>query len=99
MPNIFTVTVVNASPPRSRCWGFFFKFEDAEKSVLNNWTDMFECGYYDYAVIEEFEEGICSIALPEKSKWYRSVYDGKKQTTTPCKCPKQFRQTCNWGLG
>lgn len=40
-----------------RTWGFYSSFEDADNVIRNNVTDIHE-GCYDYAVIEEYEEGI-----------------------------------------
>ena len=70
--NVFLVAVVNADPKRSRTWGWYENFEDAEKSVLNNCTDMFECGYYEYAVIEEMPEGVLAVVANEF--WFQAVY-------------------------
>lgn len=57
---------------RHRLWGWYTKFEDAEKAVLENHTDIFEDGYYEHAVIEEIPEGVCATA---KEVWfYEAVY-------------------------
>jgi len=70
--NIFFVTVLHKLGNRRRCWGWYEKFEGAEKAVLENHTDIFEVGYYDLAVIEEYPEGVMS--LPEKLWWYKATY-------------------------
>ena len=41
----------------TRCWGFYKDKETAFKCLHENWTDLWET-CYDYAVIEEYEEGI-----------------------------------------
>lgn len=38
-------------------WGFYYSFEEAEKIVLNNWTDLYE-GCYNIMIIEELLPGI-----------------------------------------
>jgi hypothetical protein len=60
---------------RTRTWGFYFDFETAEQAILENWTDMFECDYYDRAVIEEQCQGICTGA--KALAWYTAVYDSE----------------------
>jgi hypothetical protein len=32
---------------RERTWGFYRDFATAEKAVLENWTDLYECNYYN----------------------------------------------------
>lgn len=54
---------------RSRTVGFYNSFEKAEKAVENNYGDIYECGYYNYAVIENIEEGLYQYDF--KGKWYR----------------------------
>lgn len=55
---------------RDRMWGWYSKFSSAEKSVLENHTDIFEYGYYNMAVITKIYEGVC--ALGEEIQWYSS---------------------------
>lgn len=42
-----------------RTWGFYSNAEDAIDALHNNEADMHEC-FYDYAIIEEYNEGICN---------------------------------------
>lgn len=42
----------------NRCIGYVSKLEDAMKIVEENQCDLWEAGYYPYAVIENIEEGI-----------------------------------------
>lgn len=59
-----------------RVVGYFFSFEEAEEAVLNNWGDLYEDGYYEYAVIEGLEDGLYSVDLhPQFYKW-----EGDKET-------------------
>ena len=32
---------------RSRCWGFYKNFKTAERCVKENWTNLYENGYYN----------------------------------------------------
>jgi len=59
---------------RQRCWGYFLKEEDARACVLENWTDIYELDYYNYALIEKVGEAI--IGQPyKKLGWFRTEYD------------------------
>ena len=58
---------------RQRCWGYFLKEEDARNCVLENWTDIFEMDYYNYALIEQVGEAI--IGKPyKKIGWFGTEY-------------------------
>lgn len=52
-----------------RTWGWFISFREAEKSVLENWGDIYE-GEYSTALIEEVPEGSV-INLPTREYWYQ----------------------------
>ena len=77
MENIFVVIVCYFNPKtkkleRTRTWGFYKDFETAQKCVLENWTDLYEMGYYNYALINEMPEGVC--VSPVNKWWYEVVY-------------------------
>lgn len=61
-PNSFTNT------GDTRTWGFYSNKNDAVQSLHENRTDMRE-DFYDYAVIEEYEEGICNDT--GNRQWFR----------------------------
>lgn len=42
----------------TRVVGYFLDLEDAVECVEGNWGDLYEAGYYKYAVIEDVEPGI-----------------------------------------
>jgi hypothetical protein len=65
-PIIFFVTVLHDKQKRKRTWGWYLKFKDAEKAVLENHTDIFEMGYYNLAVISAFPEGVLAV---EEMTW------------------------------
>ena len=56
----------------SRCWGFYKEKETAIQAVKENWTNMWET-CYNYAMIEEYEEGISGA-----TRW-RKVYKFNKE--------------------
>ena len=43
----------------TRTWGYYSDKEVATQSLHENWTNMRE-NFWNYAVIEEYEEGICN---------------------------------------
>lgn len=59
---------------RYRTVGFFDSKKDAFKILYGNCWDLWEAGYYPYAVIEEVKEG---LYLPSISHWFFE-YDREK---------------------
>lgn len=60
--------------------GFFAELETAKKVVEENLADLCECGYYQYAIIEEIEEGLYAFfENPLIYKWEGTIEDGKYQ--------------------
>lgn len=68
-------------PKGCRTWGWYSDFETAEKCVLENWTDLFEHGYYEYAVVEEAYEGVCPPSGTQS--WYKAIYLDEKLDNSP----------------
>lgn len=66
---------------RDRTWGYFFNFEDAQQSILENHTDMFENGYYNFGLISEIPQGICVSPSKISQHWYIAKY--QKDTDKP----------------
>ena len=56
-----------------RTWGYYRDHNIALQALHENWTDMWET-IYDYAVLEEIEEGLCPI--PESVQWFK--YDRER---------------------
>lgn len=75
-------------------WGFFSNKEDAVRVVKENVTDIHEL-QYDYAVIEEYEEGI----LNDTGK--RQFYKWNKETEQYVEIeePECVRYTCCFAIG
>lgn len=57
---------------RGRTWGWYANYEDAERAVMKNYTDMWECDY-NFAVIEEVPEGACPFS--EVRQWFNCERD------------------------
>jgi hypothetical protein len=86
----------------NRTWGWFTDFKTAEKSVLENWGDIFE-GNLSYAVIERVPEGAVTN-IPTEEYWYK--WEGPWPMTEnekiggykPAKKPNQYKNIiCFWG--
>lgn len=58
---------------REREWGFYYEFNKALRCVKENWTDIYENGYYNLVCIEEAYEGITSCHL-QKQYWFKVEY-------------------------
>ena len=97
--NIHLVVVIHDEPARRRTWGWYSNFEEAERAVLENYTDIFERGYYNLAVIEEMPEGVMAIA--EKEWWYRAIYapEATDPTVERIEKPAIFEQNFNFAIG
>jgi hypothetical protein len=100
---IYMVTCVSEDPHvGNRCWGWFTDFARAEDSVLNNRTDMFECGYYRWAVIEESFEGLLDGCNKTQRWWYEATYPGgpigrnSQPVIKPIETPTEFKNIVHW---
>ena len=93
----------------SRTWGFYYDLGKALKAVHENWTDMNEAGYYDYAVIEPHDAGLLGIEKAiSNTLWFKAEYEERKtEAGTPYKCcvryvecstPSWAEHTVGWCL-
>lgn len=70
---MFFITTVQISGDKDiRCVGYYSKFKDAERVVMENLGDIFET-CYEYAVIENISEGIYQYDF--EPKWYFMDYE------------------------
>lgn len=105
MKTVFLITVMSLKSRRTtqRTWGWFTTLAAAKKAVLSNATDMFECNYYDFAVIEEMPREIMPMAKQEL--WFYADYtdceDGKfpKPKVSSVKKPESLVGIINFGIG
>ena len=77
-----------------RCWGFYFDLAIAVNAVKNNLTDLWET-IYDYAVIEEIDQGICFEA--KQCQWYK--FNTKTKKYENIKKPGWAKGLCNFAIG
>jgi hypothetical protein len=55
-----------------RCWGWYKEEAEAEAAIRENRTDIYERGYYNYALIEPMHEGIAYRGYDER--WFKVDY-------------------------
>ena len=78
----------------TRCWGFYSNKEDALNALHKNITDLWEyC--YDYAVLEEYHEGISNHTLNRQFFKYDMDKDGYVEIEEP-ECVSHI---CGFALG
>ena len=78
----------------TRCWGFYSNKEDALNTLHENRTDLWET-IYDYAVLEEYHEGISNSTMKRQFFKYNMEKDGYFEIEEP-ECVKN---TCGFALG
>ena len=83
----------------SRTWGFYKSKRKAIRAVEENWSDMNEDGYYPWAVIGTYYEGLIGQSFDEGDEeiWFeqnikelsndelKEIYDN---------CPEDYREKC-----
>lgn len=93
-----------AGERHERCVGYFNTFEEAEKATLENWGDIYECGYYQYVVIEAIKPGLYSIDIHPtwyEAKWIESnaEYPLGRYEVTKIETPDFAECMCGWSIG
>ena len=81
-------------PHGMRCWGFYKDFSNAMATVRNNITDLWET-IYDYAVIEEYYEGIGQTTF---NHWFFK-YNQKLDEYQQINQPEELRHYAGFALG
>lgn len=91
-----------------RLWTLFAKFEDAEKAILQNHGDFFECDY-NAALIEEHY--VIDYSKPPKKGeeihwiprqwWYKAIRTDFRRDpiVTKIETPECVNRTCNFWVG
>lgn len=92
---ITTLKFKNEEVIRSRTVGYFINEQDAIIRLENNVFDLYECGYYDYAIIENIPEGI--YQYDDNPKWFK--WDETKQGFYSCEVPKGFENAFGLSIG
>lgn len=72
----------------NRCVGYVSKLEEAVDIVENNVCDLWEAGYYPYAVIENIKEGI--YQYDQSPLWFKydEYEEGYIKSDRPSFIPK-----------
>ena len=69
----------------TRVVGYFLDLEEAMECVEGNWGDLYEAGYYKYAVIEDVEPGIYQ-SIHSRPLCYQ--WEGDADTGSYCRIEK-----------
>jgi hypothetical protein len=89
------LTVMRKCGNRSRTWGFFDDFNEAEQAVIHNDTDIYECEY-EYAVLEEHHMGVIAHGTGNMF-WYK--YNRGTEKYEKIDPPEWSLNVCHWGIG
>ena len=79
----------------SRCFGYFSTYQRAKEALEINECDMWEAGFYNYAVIERIEPGIHSHT--EEMAWFK--FDTEKRGFYEIPKPEETKGEYNYALG
>ena len=78
-----------------RTWGYYSERETAAQALHENWTDM--CEYlYDYAVIEQYAEGISGYEFGSR-QWFK--FDQGRDGYFEIEEPECVKILCSFALG
>lgn len=77
-----------------RVVGYFSKYEDALEVVFKNYGDIYEAGYYPYALIENVPEGLYKYDMTPQ--WFKWNIDYGYQ---PCDTPEEYKNMVGFGVG
>jgi hypothetical protein len=80
---------------RSRCWGWWAEEKDAEACIAENWTDIYENGYYNLAVIEPMKQGPCGY-VHRKDRWFKVGYREDGYDIEEIPKPLRLKQVVGW---
>lgn len=83
-----------------RCWGYLDLESVARRAVEEDWTFMWEDGYYDLAVIEAIPSGLVPHAT--EIAWYRNELVDQATKffkATECEKPKWLDKIVMFALG
>jgi hypothetical protein len=78
-----------------RSVGWFKTKEEAQKCVDKNYGDIFECGSYPYAVIEEIPWGLYPYC--KESWWFK--WSGSRKTGKYIPIEKPAKNVINFAIG
>lgn len=96
---LYFVTTIRRKPNKqipydNRCIGYYKSLKRARNLIKYNAEILSEAGWYQWAVIERFEEGTW-YPYSYFQEWYRIT----KTKARKIKQPKRFEKICNFGIG
>ena len=77
-----------------RVVGYYTDLETAKQCVEENWGDIYEDGYYHYAVIEDAEPGLYKTCMSKPL-----FYNWKDGKYTKIKRPKALKNNFGFTIG
>ena len=92
---ITTIYIKNKEVETERTIGMYSSEEYARGNVERNVHDMFEKGYYNYAVISKMGYG--TYQTPEIIGWY--YYDVRTKEVTECETPEEMEKYYPYIIG
>lgn len=102
---VYAVTVIadpdGATKGSRRCWGFELSFDEAERKVLGNVSDLFEF-YYNWAVIERMPVGVPTWGSEgyKIMGWYEADYTTRGMPVIrKCEVPDHLKGMTNFAFG
>jgi hypothetical protein len=95
---IYTISVIHWRG-HSCTTGWYKTEEEAKACVVQNVDALFECGYYQYAVVEKYPCG--GHVLPECAWWFEAEWDVDKQThqISEINKPLMFQNIIGFAMG
>ncbi len=81
-------------PHGMRCWGFYTNFSNAIDTVHNNITDLWET-IYNYAIVEEYYEGIGNMTF---HRWFFK-YNRENDSYEDINEPEELKHYAGFALG
>lgn len=100
---IYFITVMEKLEPHknfycatgsTRCWGFYFDRQQALQTIHNNVTDLWET-CYNYAVLEEYYEGVAPLC--ESRQFFK--YNREQDKYIEIEEPECTQHICNFAIG
>jgi len=105
----FFVSVIKITDPSrnltsSKTVSFFNTYKEAKRVLTKE--DVFEDGWYEYAVIEEIAIGANPFAsqIGNSIKWFKVIYTAaymfeKEVKLRKIKTPRKFKNVTTWSIG
>ena len=91
---------------RDRAPGFFFTEEEAVECITKNRGDIYECGYYNHALVQPMKAGLY-YHLYRQNRWFRAEWSSRDAhperesyvVTELSEPPKGLERICGFVVG